>query len=192
MFIWQLLDEDGFVILPRDMIGVGGVMYLPPFVTAVRPRVVPYQKGMIVTVFGGNFGTKRIFDSSMRYIGALGSDPVEKYKPPTVFVVMEGGAYVQCVRTAHVSNNELVCETPEMTSLNVSIVPLVVDQRSRAWEPGSLVAVETLPRYKYDCPMEQSGRCFDCCEAECQFQVPCVHVHCTHAGMLFMFVSTQS
>lgn len=167
----QLLDEDGFVILPRDMIGVGGVIYSPPVVTAVVPRMIPYQRGIIITVRGANFGTKRMFDQNMRYIGALGNDPADKYKPPTVFVVMEGGAHVQCVRTGHVSNYELVCETPEMTSMNVSIVPYVVDQRSRAWDPNSIVAVETLPRYKYDCPMEQSSRCFDCCEAECQFQV---------------------
>ena len=96
--------------MPTDMVGRGGVIYLPPVVTAIA-------------------------------------------------------------QTFLISNDELVCETPEMTSMKASIVSHVMDQRSRAWVPGSIVEVESLPRYKYDCPVELSGRCFDCCEAECQFQV---------------------
>jgi len=168
----QLLDEQGFVILPRDMIGHGGVLYLPPVVTAISPLTVTYQKGGIITVLGTNFGTKTLFDDNGKYVGPLGrSTPVEEYMPPSVFVVKEGGAHVECERTVHVSSNMLICETPEMTSMNVSIVSNVVGQRSQAWVPGTVLTVESLPRYKYDCPVEKSGRCYDCCEAECQFQV---------------------
>jgi hypothetical protein len=171
----QELDEQGFVVLPRDMIGQGGVMYLPPVVTGVSPVVVPYQKGAILTILGYNFGTTKLFDKDNKYVGPVGSKPAEEYMPPSVFVVMEGGAHVPCLRTGHISNNQLVCETPEMTSTNVSVVSHVVDQHNRAWAPGTIVAVESLPRYKYDCPMERSGRCFDCCEAECQFQFETGH-----------------
>jgi hypothetical protein len=168
----QLLDEQGFVILPRDMIGHGGVLYLPPVVTAISPLTVTYQKGGIITVLGTNFGTKTLFDDNGKYVGPLGgSTPVEEYMPPSVFVVKEGGAHVECERTVHVSSNMLICETPEMTSKNVSIVSHVVGQRSQAWVPGTVLTIESLPRYKYDCPVEKSGRCYDCCEAECQFQV---------------------
>ena len=174
----QLLDADGFVVLPRDMIGHGGVMYLPPIVTSITPVTLPYQKGMSLTVLGTNFGTIKLFDSHGRYLGPLGEVPADQYTPPTVFVVMEGGAYEQCTRTSHISNSKLLCETPELTSMNASVVSRVVDQRSKAWAPGTIVAVEALPRYKYDCQVEMSGRCFDCCEAECQFQVICVCVWC--------------
>ena len=159
------------MVLPRDMIGRGGVIYLPPVVTSIAPVTIPYQKGMSITVLGSNFGTKKLFDKSGMYVGPSGELPAEHYKPPSVFVVMEGGAYVSCIDTHHVSNDKLVCETPEMTSMNVSVVSHVVDQRSKAWAPGSIIMVESLPRYKYDCFIEKSGRCFDCCEAECQFQV---------------------
>ena len=157
--------------MPVDMIGRGGVIYLPPIVTAIAPISVPYQQGMSITLLGTNFGTKRLFDKDGRYIGPLGETPVDEYKPPSAFVVMEGGSHVPCSQTSHISNDELVCETPEMTSMKASIVSHVMDQRSRAWVPGTIVEVESLPRYKYDCPVELSGRCFDCCEAECQFQV---------------------
>jgi len=125
---------------------------------------------MVITVLGNNFGSKRLFDSLGRYVGPVGSKPAEEYSPPSVFVVMQGGAYVPCKDTEHLSNTALVCHTPEMTSMNVSLVSHVADQRSRAWSPGTLVSVESLPRYKYDCPQEKSGRCFDCCEGECHFQ----------------------
>ena len=157
--------------MPTDMVGRGGVIYLPPVVTAIAPISVPYQRGMSITLLGTNFGTKRLFDKDGMYIGALGETPADEYKPASAFVVMEGGSHVPCSQTFLISNDELVCETPEMTSMKASIVSHVMDQRSRAWMPGSIVEVESLPRYKYDCPVELSGRCFDCCEAECQFQV---------------------
>ena len=147
------------------------MIYLPPVITSIAPISIPYQKGNSVTVMGTNFGTRRLFDGNGIYIGPVGETPVDEYKPPSVFVVMDGGATLPCVNTEHISNGELVCKTPEMTSMNVSVVSHVVGQRSRAWVPGSILTVQSLPRYKYDCPMEKSGRCFDCCEAECQFQV---------------------
>ena len=50
------------MILPRDMIGRGGIIYLPPVVTGISPLTVPYQKGMIITVLGTHFGSKKLFD----------------------------------------------------------------------------------------------------------------------------------
>lgn len=48
--------------LPGDMVGRGGVIYLPPVVTGISPLTVPYQKGMSITVLGTHFGSKKLFD----------------------------------------------------------------------------------------------------------------------------------
>lgn len=78
--------------------------------------------------------TKTHFEITLqngKYVGPLGELSAEDYELPSAFVVMAGGQHVKCIRTMHVSNYQLVCETPEMTSSNVSVVSHVVGQSSQ-------------------------------------------------------------
>lgn len=161
---------DGFLPDPVPLGPSGGINYLAPEVTAVSPTSLLYQEGLQVTVYGRYFGPLSVFDKNGVYQGPLGNIPKEEYERPAALVVMAGGAHARCLSTSHLSDEELVCTTPEMTALNVSMVVLVVRQQSQVWQRGSLVEVRYLPQYKYQCEVELSGRCFDCCEEECQFQ----------------------
>jgi len=111
-----------------------------------------------------------VFDAAGMYQGPLGATPREEYERPRAMVVMKAGGHMKCLASLHLSDNTIVCKTPEMTDLNASVVVVLMRQQSKAWERGSILQVKYLPQYKYDCEPELSGRCFDCCEAECQFQ----------------------
>ena len=105
------------------------------------------------------------------YVGPVGSIPQQQYSKPMALVVMRGGGYIKCVKTMHISDSVMVCYTPEITELTFSTVVNVAGQVSRSWVPGSIVDVLDLPTYNYECPVEVTGRCYDCCETKCLTQL---------------------
>jgi hypothetical protein len=144
-----------------------GVVFDPPEVSSVAPLSLAYTPDQRLTIFGTNFGSLSLFDAAGRYLGPLGSIPAAKYTRPMALVVMKGGGYLRCSMTDHVSDGAVVCHTPEMMAASASAIVDIAGQVSRPWLAGTTFQVLESPRYRFACPVEKSGRCYDCCEAEC-------------------------
>jgi len=160
--------DDG--VLPENGNG-GGISYRSPDVFSVMPTEVGYMAGALVSVSGRYFGPVSLFDANGLYKGPTGPGLTRAdYTRPETFLIMKEGSAIKCLQTRHKGDRLVLCITPEMTSANASAVVVIADQRSRPWASGSIIFADQLPRFKYACPIEKSGRCFDCCEGECQEQ----------------------
>lgn len=135
--------------------------------TSVIPTRVSYSQNQKLTIVGLNFGDIAMFDNFGKYVGPVGTIPRSQYVRPIAFVVIEGGAYLRCTKTEQIADTTLICNTPEVTALSFSAVVNTAGQVSRPWVTGSVVQVLSLPRYSYECPVEVTGRCYDCCEILC-------------------------
>jgi len=157
--------------LPPQGTGKDGVTYRPPEVYVVDPRVRSFVEGQSVTITGRYFGVPTLFDENGVYTGAIGlALPRSEYTPPEAKLVMRQKDVVDCLSTQHISDSSLVCNAPEMTALNASIVIVATGLHSKLWAESSIIYADQLPGFKYECPVEKTGRCYDCCEASCHQQ----------------------